>query len=94
MNNPASSGAEPSPTTHFGVVGVFGRANAGKSTLMNRLVGEKVSIISKRPQTTRRRTLGVITKGDYQVLFCDTPGLHPRRNRLDDFMTSEINQAL
>lgn len=76
--------------TKFGAVGVFGRANAGKSTLVNALVGERVSIVSKRPQTTRKRIMGILTADDCQLVFCDTPGLHSIKNKLDAFMHSEI----
>ena len=64
-----------------GYVAVIGRANAGKSTLINVMVGEKVSIVSPRPQTTRDRILGVLTEKDDQIVFVDTPGLYkaPRR---------------
>lgn len=76
--------------TKFGAVGVFGRANAGKSTLVNALVGERVSIVSKRPQTTRKRIMGILTDAESQLVFCDTPGLHAIKNKLDAFMHSEI----
>ncbi len=80
--------------TKFGAIGVFGRANAGKSTLVNLLVGEKVSIVSNKPQTTRKRALGILTKDNYQMVFCDTPGLHNTRNKLDSFMHEEILATL
>ncbi|MBF0409202.1 MAG: GTPase Era [Candidatus Riflebacteria bacterium] len=76
--------------TKFGYIGVFGRANAGKSTLVNSLVEADVSIVSPRPQTTRKRILGIITRDVSQIVFCDTPGLHPVKNKLDSFMNSEI----
>ena len=76
--------------TKFGAVGVFGRANAGKSTLINGIVGERVSIVSKRPQTTRKRILGILTVDDCQLVFCDTPGLHAVKNKLDAYMHEEI----
>ena len=59
-----------------GTVAVVGRANAGKSTLVNALVGEKVSIVSPKPQTTRDRIYGVLTTDEYQIVFEDTPGVY------------------
>lgn len=69
-----------------GYVGVIGRANAGKSTLVNVLVGEKVAIVSPKPQTTRDAIMGVLTKPEYQIVFVDTPGLYKARNALSQSM--------
>lgn len=69
-----------------GTVAVIGRANAGKSTLINVMVGEKVAIVSPKPQTTRDRILGVLTREDRQIVFVDTPGIYKQRNALTDLM--------
>ena len=69
-----------------GFVAVAGRANAGKSTLINVLVGEKVAIVSPKPQTTRERILGVLTTADYQIAFIDTPGIYKADNLLNSVM--------
>ncbi len=69
-----------------GTIAVIGKANAGKSTLVNVLVGEKVAIVSPKPQTTRDRIMGILTKDDYQIVFVDTPGIYKQRNALTDFM--------
>lgn len=69
-----------------GLVAVVGRANAGKSTLVNVLVGEKVAIVSPKPQTTRDRILGVLTTEDYQIAFVDTPGIYKADNLLNSVM--------
>lgn len=69
-----------------GFVAVIGRANAGKSTLINVMVGEKVAIVSPKPQTTRDRILGVLTEKDYQLVFVDTPGIYKAKNELAAMM--------
>ena len=69
-----------------GTVAVIGRANAGKSTLINVLVGEKVAIVSPKPQTTRDRILGILTRDGYQIVFADTPGIYKSRNVLTQDM--------
>jgi len=76
-----------------GTVAVIGRANAGKSTLINVLVGEKIAIVSPKPQTTRERILGILTTETYQVVFEDTPGIYKASNRLNDFMQRQTEQT-
>lgn len=76
-----------------GFVAILGRPNVGKSSLMNRFVGEKVAIISNHPQTTRNKLLGVATGPDWQIVFVDTPGLHKPRTKLGEFMMKTANDA-
>ena len=73
---------------HCGFVAIVGRPNAGKSTLMNHILGQKVSITSRKPQTTRNRIVGIDTEGDYQTIYVDTPGLHKAKNKLGESMVS------
>ncbi len=76
-----------------GFVTIIGKANAGKSTLINALVGEKVAIVSPKPQTTRNKILGILNIPDYQIVFVDTPGIHKSKNKLDDYMAKNISDA-
>lgn len=79
--------------TRAGFVALVGRPNAGKSTLLNRLVGEKLSIVSPRPQTTRHRITGIRSLRHAQVIFVDTPGLHAGRGQLGEFMQKTAERA-
>lgn len=80
--------------THVGLVAMLGKPNVGKSTLLNALVGQKVSIVSNKPQTTRRRVLGVVQGEDFQVAFIDTPGIHEPHTTLGRAMVESARQAL
>lgn len=77
-----------------GFAALIGRPNAGKSTLLNRLVGHKVAIISDKPQTTRNKILGVLTTDTYQIVFLDTPGMHKPQHQLGDYMVKVARAAL
>ena len=75
-------------------IAIVGRPNVGKSTLLNAIIGEKIAIVSKKPQTTRNRITGVYTKAEDQYVFFDTPGLHNPRTKLGDFMVKTASQTL
>ena len=77
-----------------GFVALIGRPNVGKSTLLNYLVGQKVAIMSPRPQTTRNKISGIYTDDQEQIVFIDTPGIHKPKNKLDDFMDKSSYSAL
>ena len=80
--------------TKTGFIAIVGRPNVGKSTLLNHILGEKVAIVSKRPQTTRNRITGIHTVGENQFVFLDTPGLHNPRTKLGDFMVKSTDSAI
>ncbi len=77
-----------------GIITICGRPNVGKSTLTNALVGEKVAIVSPKPQTTRNRICGVVNRGDTQLVLVDTPGLHRAKNKLGDYMVKVARQSV
>ncbi len=77
-----------------GFAAIVGRPNVGKSTLMNRLIGQKIAITSKKPQTTRNKIQTVYTCQEGQIVFLDTPGIHKAKNKLGEYMVSAANQAL
>ena len=79
---------------YSGFVSLVGRPNVGKSTLMNRLIGEKIAIISNKPQTTRNRVQSILTKKDFQIVFIDTPGIHRPRHKLGEYMVKSAETTL
>lgn len=80
--------------TRSAFVAIVGRANVGKSSLLNALVGEKLAIVSKKPQTTRTRITGILTKGDTQLVFIDTPGMHIPKTKLSHHMVSSAKTSI
>ena len=80
--------------TKTAMITVCGRPNVGKSSLTNALVGEKIAIVSDKPQTTRNRIYGVVNRGDTQFVLLDTPGLHKPRSRLGDYMVKVVRESL
>ena len=73
-----------------GIITICGRPNVGKSTLTNAFVGEKVAIVTNKPQTTRNRICAILNRGESQFVFMDTPGLHKARTRLGDYMVNVV----
>src|SRR5258706_15375795 len=87
--------AEPKPRKpHFGVVALVGRPNAGKSTLLNRILGQKVSIVSAKPQTTRNRIVGILNDPRGQIAFLDTPGIHRPLHKMNVRMMEHVRASV
>ncbi len=80
--------------TKSGYIAIVGRPNVGKSTLLNALLGEKIAIVSAKPQTTRNRIVGILTRGEAQFVFVDTPGMHRPQNSLGDFMMETAKSSM
>lgn len=93
-----ASKSEQTPSSenqHCGFIAIVGRPNVGKSTLLNHILGQKISITSRKPQTTRHRIMGVETEGDYQAIYVDTPGLHIEEKRaINRLMNRAANSSL
>ena len=77
-----------------GFIAIVGRPNVGKSTLMNGILGEKIAIVSSKPQTTRNKIIGIHTRDNQQFVFLDTPGIHKPQNKLGDFMVKTANSTM
>ena len=85
------------PAYKSGFVTIVGRPNVGKSTLLNQMIGQKIAIMSNKPQTTRNKIQAVYTEDNVQIIFIDTPGIHKPKSKLGDFMvktaTSTLNEV-
>ena len=82
------------PQERSAFIAIVGRPNVGKSSVLNRLVGQKIAIVSRKPQTTRTRIMGVLTQGEDQLVFLDTPGLIKPKNSLGDYMVKSVTRTV
>lgn len=80
--------------TKSAFIAIIGLPNVGKSSLMNRLVGQKISIVSNKPQTTRNKITGILTCGDVQLVFLDSPGFHKTKNKLGEYMLKQVKESI
>ena len=85
---------QPNREGRCAFLAIVGRPNVGKSSLLNKMLGQKVAIVSSKPQTTRTRIMGVLTEGEDQLVFLDTPGLHKPRSRLDEYMARSVTESV
>lgn len=94
MNDMDSIFSDDLPPDHrSGFIGVIGRPNVGKSTLLNRIVGQKIAIVTPKPQTTRRQQLGIVTEPQYQLIYIDTPGIHEPHHPLGQYMVDAARKT-
>ena len=75
-------------------IALVGRPNVGKSSLLNRMLNQKIAIVSSKPQTTRTRIMGILTQGEHQLVFIDTPGMHKPKTTLGQYMVRSINESV
>lgn len=92
---PEGPDQSPVPATRCGLIAIVGKPNVGKSTLLNYLIGQKISITSRKPQTTRHRLLGIKTRDDVQMVFVDTPGMHTGQNKaINRYMNKTVQSVI
>ena len=94
MNQKEQQNAQAGSGFRSGFIPILGRPNVGKSSIMNAMIGEKIAIVSHRPQTTRNRIMGVVTAPGCQMVFLDTPGIHDPRTKLGEYMMHSVRDAM